>query len=263
MKKYRGRAFTLIELLVVVAIIALLIAILLPSLGKAREKAKQAKCLANVKNMGMCVQLYVADWKHFITFTGTTQDSWTQLLQSAASGYGGIAKLRICPDAENPTTTNQATQPWYGRAKNAWGNSQETGPDPITGQPLLSSYGLNGWLYNGGGGFASIGGTTTRNYILPAKSNDAEIPVFGDCAWRHALPSPGDGAPVPADLVNGGTDSVTALPMAKFVLNRHNKAISVGFYDGHATTVSLKDLWTLKWSRDWKTPSVIPTLPTE
>jgi prepilin-type N-terminal cleavage/methylation domain-containing protein/prepilin-type processing-associated H-X9-DG protein len=55
----RRHAFTLIELLVVVAIIALLITILLPSLALAREQAKQTICASNQRQMGMAFNLYV------------------------------------------------------------------------------------------------------------------------------------------------------------------------------------------------------------
>lgn len=61
MSNGRRRAFTLIELLVVVAIIALLISILLPSLSRAREQAKIAKCLSNHKTLGLASFAYGAD----------------------------------------------------------------------------------------------------------------------------------------------------------------------------------------------------------
>ncbi|HYE60870.1 MAG TPA: type II secretion system protein [Phycisphaerales bacterium] len=55
----RARGFTLIELLVVISIIALLMAILLPTLSGAREAARRTKCLANLKGIGQGVQLYL------------------------------------------------------------------------------------------------------------------------------------------------------------------------------------------------------------
>ncbi len=57
----RSKGFTLIELLVVVAIIALLISILLPSLGRARELAKRAVCAANLKGIGNAMNVYAGD----------------------------------------------------------------------------------------------------------------------------------------------------------------------------------------------------------
>ena len=52
------RAFTLIELLVVVAIIALLLAILMPSLGRARESSKATVCMSNMRSLGIALQTY-------------------------------------------------------------------------------------------------------------------------------------------------------------------------------------------------------------
>ncbi len=58
----RRTGFTLIELLVVIAIIAILAAILFPVFARAREKARQASCLSNLRQLGTALQMYVQDY---------------------------------------------------------------------------------------------------------------------------------------------------------------------------------------------------------
>ena len=105
------RGFTLIELLVAIAIIALLIGSLLPTLSVARESARRAKCLANLKGIGVGVQLYYAQGDLLpgvLDVTDPNEDQGTpDLLEVLADFVDTPAPVREEPDDE--------TSPWIAQ----------------------------------------------------------------------------------------------------------------------------------------------------
>jgi len=114
-KHYGG--FTLIELLVVVTIIAILAAMLLPSLQKARESARQAKCMSNLKQIGIAILLYAQNYGGWAPYNTTAPQTYHHILRN--NGYvpnydftGSPPGIFCCPSEKEATTVGGAG--WLG-----------------------------------------------------------------------------------------------------------------------------------------------------
>jgi prepilin-type N-terminal cleavage/methylation domain-containing protein/prepilin-type processing-associated H-X9-DG protein len=116
----RAKGFTLVELLVVIAIIAIIVAILFPVLSRARENARKASCLSNLRQIGQALQMYVSDWDGVMPggaytrfadrYTGRSPDGKRYTVLWGLLPYTRNENIYLCPTREgwNYSTTDPA-----------------------------------------------------------------------------------------------------------------------------------------------------------
>jgi prepilin-type N-terminal cleavage/methylation domain-containing protein/prepilin-type processing-associated H-X9-DG protein len=230
------RGFTLIELLVVVAIIAILAALLLPTLGRAKEQGKRSACLSNLRQWGLALDMYLDDNNQvFPDFSipnntpaapgGYDQDNihWTDLALFAAEGYGNAAWFNALP----PYVMQQALWQFAANPTNfVEGHSIFTCPtarfipgevDPLN--RVAFSYGIN---FKGTNGAAPA--------ATPFKANAVRHPaafVFFSDVRANSLEVPFYGAKATNDL-GAARGSLNHLS------SRHDAGANLTFLDGHA-----------------------------
>jgi len=235
----RKNAFTLIELLVVVAIIAMLMAILMPALQRARAQGREVACQSNLKQMGLTFSMYANDNNgYFHEEDGSDpRDSWVPAMRPY---YSREPKIRSCP-AVSKFYSDGVTGPFVGWGKYGEGNIPTVPDFAIKGD--YGSFGLNGWVAND-----TAGTHQQKNWRTIHVQGGYQIPVFVDCQWVDGLPEAYDEPP----QFDGQCHwQWSGNAMRSFCINRHNGSVNGVFLDVSVRSIGLKQLWELHWHRQW------------
>ncbi len=200
---FRRNGFTLIELLVVIAIIAILASILFPVFARARENARKASCMSNLKQIGLGMAQYTQDYDEKLLIQAPVAN---QHFGAILQPYLKSRQIFLCPSATGSIAT--PTTPPGDPQDHIWQMPDLNSAGVL--DPFNGSYGMNLNL-SGGAALASINSPST-------------LGMFFDSTWPQV-----------------GGISITASNFgALYDASRHFDGLNICYADGHAKWLNRK-----------------------
>lgn len=239
----KKKAFTLIELLVVIAVIAVLMGILMPALRRVREQARMTSCTANQKQWGLILTT-LADENNGVLLRGTNDKGfyWPWTLSNELKDWTQN-KLWFCPTATKPLRNGVNNVIGDFNIYHSWGVYREDHDGYSAGRHGINgSYALNGFFI-----------TTEVNRhgewrSLYKVTHPSRVPMMVDGLRFDVWPRhESDPSQNEFEAWNNGTD------MGRICINRHQGFVCSVFADGSARKIGLKEIWTLKWNKNFDT----------
>lgn len=256
MKKNK-KAFTLVELLVVISIIALLMAIMMPSLARVKNQAQALVCRNTLRQWGLFFDFYLQSSNGVFFRTMHTANpanggngTWMTPMRTY---FMENPDMWCCPTATIPATNEDGVGTGIDGPFKAWGTMTDvwgafSSNDSCYGK-VKGSYGTNGFItdvQDAGQTYQGIlGSDFWRNVNVKGAG---KAPLMLDSVWV-------DGWPLHTDLPPQ-SDTWTFLwepDMQRYILNRHLGFTNAVFLDMSVKKVGIKALWRLKWHRAFDT----------